>query len=270
MVRALRAPASADAAWRLLAPLLVAVLVLTLDGAGATPVEAGSAGSGIAGVRHRQLQAEATMLRADRQIKRLQGQRKHGKTRFAKAKRKLDRLIVRRDRVRARADRADARLGHQQEVLARALRVHPNPSGVQISDKPTLRKKVRDLDARVGRLQREARQLIRKVEKARHRKQRSARGVTRARIRARQVARERAEDKLGASINQMLYLSKDRASSRLAGATQRGFSKPAKGTRQPALRLHRLRCQLPSWLLSPFPRRHRYRRASWDACPCLS
>lgn len=170
------------------------------------------------------------MLRADRQIKRLLKQRQKRGKRVAKAKRKLERSIHRRNTARSRARKVATRSQLAQAILGRALRVRPNPSGVQVSDKPALRKRVRKLRARERQVERKTRILARKVDRARTRKQKSARKVGRARVAARKAARERAEDKLSRQIMLMLDAAKQRAASGPASRDRRSFRKPAPGS----------------------------------------
>lgn len=228
MVRALRAHASVENGWRLLAPLLALLLVSSFEGFAPTAVAAGSS-SGVGAIRQRQGQVEATMRRADRQIKRLKQQRKHHGKQLARAKRELDQAIIRRDRARAKADRTAERLEGALLVLSRQLRVHPNPSGKQIVDRPRLRKHVRKLKAKSAQHDRRAARLSHKVERARKMKQARLRKASQARIGARKAARERAEDKLGGLITQMLAMSKERAGRGFGTASVRSFRKPARG-----------------------------------------
>ncbi len=80
------------------------------------------------------------MVRADKQIKHLQKQRQQYGKRMTAAKRKLDKAIRRRDAVRQRLERVDERRQVARDILARAVRVHPDPRGRQVVDKPLLRK----------------------------------------------------------------------------------------------------------------------------------
>jgi murein DD-endopeptidase MepM/ murein hydrolase activator NlpD len=229
MLRAQHHPGRIIVGWRLLTPILSVSLLLTGTAASPTTVEAGGSG-GWGSIRQQQARAEATMLRADRQIKRLEKQRKQRSGRITRAKRKLDRAIDRRDATRERAGKAGARAEVARETLGRTLRVRPNPSGIQVSDRPKLRKRVRALQAREQHVERKSRVLARKVDRARNRKQQTMRKVSRGRIVARRQARERAEDKLSSRITQMLSLAKQRASSGPASTRRTGFRMPARGT----------------------------------------
>lgn len=230
MIRALRASARVETGWRLLTPLLVLSLLLSVDAVSPSPAVADNPFGDAADVRQRQLRTEATMLRADKQIKRLQKQRRsHGKL-LRKAKRKLERAIERRDRARQRSERADARYERAERVFQRAVWVRPNPKGAQVIRKPALRKKVQRLERSATRLERSVRQHERKVERARTVKQSRWKKVGRSRIEARRAARERAEDRLGASITAMLELAQGRADRRFRLASTRGFRKPVRGT----------------------------------------
>jgi murein DD-endopeptidase MepM/ murein hydrolase activator NlpD len=224
MVRANRASHRVTAGWRLLTPILSLSLLLT---AAAEP-DSVDAGGG-SGLRQQQARAEATMLRADRQIKRLLKQRHQRGKRVASAKRKLTRSIVRRNAIRRKASAVASGSDMAQAILGRTLRVRPNPSGVQVADKPALRKRVRKLKAREQHVARKARILDRKVDRARKRKQQSTRRVGRARVEARKAARERAEDKLSNRITAMLAISKQRASSGPSSRGRKGFRMPARG-----------------------------------------
>jgi len=229
MFRANRAPSPVDVAWRLLAPLLILALVLSAEAVVPAVVEAGSSGN-VAAIRQRQTSAEAAMRRADKQIDRLQKQRRQHAKLLKVAKRKLDRTIGRRDAVRRKADRRNDRLDELRLVLARGVRVHPNPKGAQVVDKPALRKRIHRLEKKAARSERKLRKAIRKVDAARERKQQRATKVGSARIAARKAERERSEDKLGSNITQMLALSRSRARSTFATASAKRFSKPVKGT----------------------------------------
>ena len=230
MFRAPRATTAVDVAWRLLTPLLAILLVFSFEAMAPMPAEAASSGSGASSIRGRQLRAEATMLRADKQVKRLQLQRQRYEKRFKAAKRKLDKAIDRRNAVRGRLERTEDRLDDAGHVLARAVRVRPNPRGTQAVDKPALRKQLRKLDSKVERLEKKTRKVERKVERARKAKQARHKKVAKARVEARKDARERAEDRLGGAIKQMLDLSKARAGADFRTASGKGFMKPARGT----------------------------------------
>ncbi|MEA2027311.1 MAG: peptidoglycan DD-metalloendopeptidase family protein [Chloroflexota bacterium] len=230
MFRASRATTPVDVAWRLLTPLLAVLLVFSFEAMAPVPAEAASSGSGASPIRQRQLRAEATMLRADKQIKRLQQQRQRHEKRLKAAKRKLDKAIHRRNTVRGKLERTEGRLGDAERVLARAVRVRPNPKGTQAVDKPALRKQLRKLDSKVERLEKKTRKVVRKVERARKAKQARHKKVGKARVEARKDARERAEDRLGGAIKQMLDLSQARAGGDFRTASGTGFMKPAKGT----------------------------------------
>ncbi len=170
------------------------------------------------------------MLRADRQIKKLLKHRHKRSKRLAKSKHKLDRAMKQRDAARKRASKAAARTGLAQIVLGRTLRVHPNPQGIQVTDKPALRKRLHRLRTREQHVERKTRVLARKVDRARHRKQHSQRKVSRSRVQARKAARERAEDRLSGRITQMLAIAKERAGIGPASNRKQAFRRPARGT----------------------------------------
>ena len=228
MVRARGAHDRTLASWRLLTPLLIVALLFGVDATVPPQVAAGAAG--VAGMRGLQARAEGTMLRADKQVRKLTKQRHKRASRVAKSKHKLDRLIDRRSNARARVGRISDRLETARAVRDRALRVRPNPSGKQISDKPTLRKHVNKLNAKHSKATKKVRKAARAVHRARKEKRQATRTITRARIVARKAARERAEDRLGAAITRMLALSKQRAGSSPAISAPRSFRRPAKGT----------------------------------------
>ncbi len=230
MVRANRARSRVEVAWRLLIPLLSLALLFSLEGVAATPVAAGGASTADTAIRQRQQRAEATMLRADRQVKRLQQQRRQHSRRLNAAKRQLDKAIDRRDAVRDRLDRAHSRLDGAEFAFARSVRVRPNPKGTQAVDKPRLRKQIRTLEKKTRLLAKQTSKLERRVERTRRVKQSRLKKVGKARIEARKAARERAEDKLGLAIRQMVELSLQRSSERLTLASVKGFRKPARGT----------------------------------------
>ncbi len=229
MVRAHRARTATDVAWRLLTPALAILLVFSGTAVDPSPAEARGGFDATSTLRQRQLQAEATMLRADKQVKRLLQQRSHRTGRLRAAKRQLGRAIDRRDASARRFGRADARLDDHEWDLARTVRVRPNPMGTQAVDKPALRKQIRTLENKRQRLQARTRQLGRQVDRARKTKQLRQKTAGAARIKARKVARERAEDKLGAAIKQMIELSQERARGKLGPSSVKGFKRPAKG-----------------------------------------
>jgi murein DD-endopeptidase MepM/ murein hydrolase activator NlpD len=218
-----------EIAWRLMAPLLAITLVLSVEAATPVSVEAGAAVGSSTAIRQRQLQAEATMLRADKQVKRLQASRRQQVKRLEAAKRKLSQAIGRRDAKRQRIERTAARLEVAEQALARTVRVRPNPSGRQVVDQPAARKHIRQLEQQVRQLKRQARKLERTVDQARKAKQ-APQKASRARIKARKAARQRAEARLAAAIRQMSELSRERAGERFSLATVKGFRKPASGT----------------------------------------
>jgi murein DD-endopeptidase MepM/ murein hydrolase activator NlpD len=227
MFRALRAGPRVDVAWRIAAPVLSVLLVLA--SAGQASLGADGPGSAVAALRARQHAAETDMRRADHQIARLERQRKHQPRLLRTAKRELGRAIVRRNAADRKADRARGRLGELRIELGREIRVHPHPKGQPKADKPKLRKRVVEAAARTQRLVRGARTAERQVERARAVKQSRWQKPTKARIAARKAERERAEDRLGAAIGQMVALSKARAG-HVGTAGVSSFRKPVRGT----------------------------------------
>jgi murein DD-endopeptidase MepM/ murein hydrolase activator NlpD len=215
-------------AWRLLTPLLVLVLLLSVDTAVATPVEAGST-AGLADIRARQLSAEAAMRRADRQIAELKRLRQSHKKLLNKAKKQLKKAQKQRDKAGKKASKAHKRLDRLRLTLARETRVHPNPKGKQKTDKPALRKQVRKTAKKARRLDKQLHAAKRKVDRARERKQSRWSKPTKARIARRVAERERAEDKLARAISAMLAVAGDRAG-RLGTASSKDLRKPVRGS----------------------------------------
>jgi len=229
MFRASRAPSLVDVVWRLLTPLLVVALAVSAEAVTPAVVEAGGGGN-VAVIRQRQATAEQAMRRADAQIDRLQKQRRQHARLLKVAKRKLVKAIARRDAVREKVDRRKDRFKELKLVLARQVRVHPNPKGTQVIDRPALRKHIRKLDKKVARSERKLRKAVKKVDTARELKQRRAGRVGAARIAARKAEREHSEDKLSSGITQMLALSRERAGNSFSAASSKGFMKPVRGT----------------------------------------
>lgn len=229
MFRASRAAPAPGLVTLLLTPLLVLALLLSADAIEPPVVDADGRGPGPTAIRQQQLRAEATMLRADQQVKRLQRQRRQHKQLLRAARREFERTVERRDRVQRRLERAATRRDRAGLVFDRAVRVRPNPRGVQVTDKPRLRRQLRKLERRTAVLTRELRQRERQLERARQQKQSRWKKVSRARIIARKAARERAEDRLGTSILAMLELSQARADRDLRLAKLTRFRRPASG-----------------------------------------
>ncbi len=229
MVRAHRARTATEVAWRLLAPALALILIFSGTAVDPQPALARGGSDVTSTLRQRQLQAEATMLRADKQVKRLLKQRRHRAGSLRAAKRQLDRAIARRDASARRSGRAGARLHDHEWTLARTVRVRPNPTGTQVVDKPVLRKQIRTLENKKQRLEAKTHKLRRQVDRARKTKQLQQKTAGAARIKARRMAREHAEDKLGTAIKQMVELSQERASGTLGPSSVKGFKRPAKG-----------------------------------------
>ena len=227
MIRALRAASGPGVAWRLLAPLLVAGLVLSSGALAPAPVEAGGSDT-IAALRIRQQQAEVDMRRADRQIEKLQRLRKQHLRLLKQARKQHKTAALRRDVARKKAKLADARLDQLQLRLARKTQVRPDPKGRQAVDAPRLRKQVRAQQQRVRQLEVKLRKAQRKVDAARRLKKSRQHKPTAERIAKRKAERERAEDRLSSAITAMLARSKDRAG-RIGVASSRDFKGPVKG-----------------------------------------
>jgi murein DD-endopeptidase MepM/ murein hydrolase activator NlpD len=229
MLRAAPARIPADVIGRALVTLLALLLLLLVDGVASRPAEAGGHRDVVAAIRERQLRAESSMRRAERQLRRLQRQRSAHVRRLHKARRQLERAVDRRDRTREQALRARQDLTTERTVRDRKLRVHPNPAGVQLADRPRLRQRVIRLRGRVDQLERQTSRLTHRVQRARAHRTSLARRVGQARIEARRKARERAEAVLGDQIVRMLALSKERAAVDVAASKPQRFRRPAKG-----------------------------------------
>jgi murein DD-endopeptidase MepM/ murein hydrolase activator NlpD len=229
MLRAHRPSSTVEVAQRTLAILLALLLALSVEAASPAVVQADVPGRPGAAIRQRQLQAEATMVRADKQIRRLQNSRRQHGRHLAAAKRQLDRAIHRRDGRRQQLARRAAQLERAEKALARTVRVRPNPMGTQIVDRPAARKHIHQVERQARQLRQQARKLERAVDQARKAKQ-ARQKVSRGRIEARRRARERAEDKLAEAISQMMAVSHERASDRLGLASVKDFHKPARGS----------------------------------------
>jgi murein DD-endopeptidase MepM/ murein hydrolase activator NlpD len=229
MFRALRAGTSVLVCWRLLTPLLAVLLVFSFEGIAPAAVKAGSPTSGSATIRAGQLRAESAMRRADKQIKRLQRERQQHHKQLLKAKRRLAKLIGKRDRALGKATRTAASLAHEQDVAARKLRVRPNPGGPQITDRPKLRKQIRSLKARLARLEKKEARLTSQVQWARKAKQARLKKVSPVRIKARLRDREHAESTLAGFISRMLDVATTRAADTFSVASTRTFKKPTRG-----------------------------------------
>jgi murein DD-endopeptidase MepM/ murein hydrolase activator NlpD len=204
-------------------------MLLSVDGVAPRPIEASGIGGVAAAIRQRQLRAEGTMRRADRQVRRLDRQSDAHVRALSEAKRRLQRSLTRRDRAREHIARAQDRLIIERAVRDRMLRVRPDPTGVQRADRPELRRRVHRLGDRVTRLERRAHRLTVRVANARQTKQARARRVGHARIEARERARERAESVLSEQIGLMLALAKERASLAASHSIRR-FRRPVQGS----------------------------------------
>jgi murein DD-endopeptidase MepM/ murein hydrolase activator NlpD len=169
------------------------------------------------------------MRRADRQIRRLERRLAEKARRLEHASRRLERTIVRRDRAQRKAERIRRHLVTARVVRDRTLRVRPAPSGRQVVDRPSLRKRVDRLDRRLDRQLRRSARLDRKVERARRLKQQLLRHGAVGRLAARRQARDRVEARLGSHISVMLAIAKERARARFSSARDRRFRRPASG-----------------------------------------
>jgi murein DD-endopeptidase MepM/ murein hydrolase activator NlpD len=227
MVRA--AAAVRAHAFQALVAALVVLILLMADGVLPGGVEAGQ-GRGVAiAIRERQAKAQSAMRRADAQIRRLERRFERQSARLREARRRLDRSSARTHAARERVRGARDRLVNQRAVRDRLLRVHPNPSGRQLGDRPALRRRVQRSQHRVDRLEHRIGVLARRTDRARHRAEARARHEGRQWIEARIRAREGAESRLAGQIGLMLALSKERAAETLAGSARR-FRSPVRGT----------------------------------------
>ena len=227
MFRAHRAIPRNELARLLLIPLLAVALTLSAGVLSPAPADAGGT-STIAAYRSQQLAAEADMRRADKQIERLQKQRSNHARMLRKAKHKLERAIGKRKLAQRKAGTTVVRLSSLKLTLARETRVRPNPAGTQKTDKPKLRQRIRKLQQQARALDKKVHQAERREAKARAIKQSRVNKPTKARTAARRSERERAEDRLSASIYNMTALAKSRAG-RFGTSSVRGFAKPVAG-----------------------------------------
>jgi murein DD-endopeptidase MepM/ murein hydrolase activator NlpD len=230
MVRAAAARVSAHAVLRVLVAVLLLLLLLSLDGVLPGRVDAGHPRGSAIAIRQRQVRAQSAMRRADAQIRRLERRHDAQAKRLHQARRRLDRSEARTHATRRRAGGARDVLATERAVRDRMLRVHPNPTGRQRPDRPTLRRRVARLQARFDRLDDRLTRLKRLTERARRVTAARARNAGRARIEARKQAREGAESRLASQIGLMLALSKDRAAAHASADLRRGFARPARGT----------------------------------------
>jgi murein DD-endopeptidase MepM/ murein hydrolase activator NlpD len=229
MLRAAPAHAPIDVISRVLIAVLATLLLLSVEGVVSRPAEAGGNRDVVTTIRQRQLRAESAMRRAEQQLRRLQRQRSAHAKRLHQARQQLQHAVSHRDRARRQALQLRKELTTERAVRDRKLRVHPNPAGFQLADRPKLRRRVSRLKARVEQLERGTARLTSQVQGARRQKQALARRVGQGRIEARKSARERAESVLGDQIVRMLALSKERAAVDMAATSPRSFKRPAKG-----------------------------------------
>jgi murein DD-endopeptidase MepM/ murein hydrolase activator NlpD len=227
MVRAAATAVGAHAVHALVAALVLLVLLMA-DGALPGSVEAGQRRGIAIAIRERQARAQHAMRRADAQIRRLERRYAHQSARLREARRRLERSTTRTHAARERARGTRDRLVTERAVRDRLLRVHPNPSGRQLGDRPALRRRVDRLEHRVDHLEHRISVLARRTDRARRTAEARSRQGGQERIEARKGARERAESRLAGQIGLMLALSKERAAAHSADA--RRFRLPARGT----------------------------------------
>ena len=233
MFRALRSRASRVRPQQLAIGVLVGLFLLTADGIVPAPVLAGGGThSQMAELRRNQNQAASSMRRADRKIKSLLRAKKQSRKHAAAAAKRLRKVEQRQARIGKRLRAAIERSEEASLDRDRKLRVHPNPLGRQIADKPKLRKHVRKLQAAASAIRREVSQLRRKERQARKVMRERSKAVARIKKRVAKKAekRERAESALGASITRMIELAQARAASETSARPGRsGFRRPARG-----------------------------------------
>ena len=198
----------------LVTALLAGFLLLSIEGVVPQPVEAGSTKSQMAATRRSQHRAEATMHRADKRLKSLERAKTRSRKRAAAAAKRLKHMRRRRGRVEKRLSAAVARLDDARMDRDRKLRVHPNPSGSQIVDRPRLRKRVRQLDHKADTIERKVKRLQRKAKRTRTIKRKRARGVHRAKRRIERKIQQHVA--LGFGIHFCLGASLARMEARVA------------------------------------------------------
>lgn len=186
----------------------------------------------MAATRRSQNRAASQMHRADRKIKSLLRAKKQSRKRAAAAAKRLKKATKRQGQVEKRFAKAAERLYEAELDRDRKLRVHPNPLGRQIADKPKLRKHVRELAAKARAADRQVRRLQAKQHRARKVMRSRAKAVARikARVARKTERRERAEAALAASIKRMAELARAQADSTIASSPRStGLRRPARG-----------------------------------------
>jgi murein DD-endopeptidase MepM/ murein hydrolase activator NlpD len=211
-----------------LVTLLVFLLMLSVEGV-VPPRVAAEGANGVAAIRARQLRAERSMRRADRQIVRLERRREQHGRHLTRTTQRLERSIARRDAARERLERIHERLATARAHRDRELRVHPSPTGRQRADRPALRHHVHELHERSQRPQAKADRLERRIDRLRRTRQTRVHGAGAARVEARRQAREHAEAVLGSQIGLMLALAKERAAARSPKHPLHDLLRPARG-----------------------------------------
>ena len=232
MFRALRQRASAIRPDQVAIAVLAGVFLLSMEGLVPEPARAGSSTSQMADTRRNQNRALFTMRSADLKIKSLKKTKKQSRKRAGVAAKRFRKQSHRRDRVLRQLVGAEERLELATLDRDRKLRVHPNPSGAQFSDKPALRKRVATLRSKVKRIDRKVDRLQRKASRSRKvaRTKSQAIGRIKNRIERKTARRERAEASLGAAIQRMIELAQARAASHTtARPAATGFRRPARG-----------------------------------------
>jgi len=232
MFRAIRVRVSTVRPVHLAVMLVASLFLLSVDGVIPQPVNAGASTSQMAAVRRSQNRAAFTMRRTDTKIKSLKRAKKKSRRRAAKAARQLRNVSQRRDRVQGRLSRAIGRVDLAAMDRDRKLRVHPDPMGRQIADKPKLRKHVRELRSRARRIDHKVSRLRSKAQRSRKAMRSRSRAIVRIkrRVERKTRKRQRAESALGSSIVQMVELAQSRATTATTARPGRsGFRRPARG-----------------------------------------
>jgi murein DD-endopeptidase MepM/ murein hydrolase activator NlpD len=232
MFRALRQCVSAVRPERLAVALLACLFLLSVDGLIPPPVEAGSSTSQMAATRRSQNRAANTMRRTDSKIKSLKRAKTKSRASARKAAKRLRNVQRRQKHIHKRLLVATDRLEQAAIHRDRTLRVHPNPTGAQIADRPKLRQRVRKLEAKANAIDRSVKRLRRKERRNLRVMKTRAKAVARIKqkVESKTAKRERSEQTLGAAIKRMVALAQVRSATHTtARPGKTGFRRPARG-----------------------------------------